>query len=61
MKESKLEASLIATKKTNQELEVNSLVIYGVQLSGTVLCIYVYNYTMYTRTHARTHTLTEKY
>ena len=46
MKESKLEASLITTKKTNQELEVNPLVM---------MVTHVQIHHVYTHTHTHTH------
>ena len=46
MKESKLEASLIATKKTNQELEVKPLVM---------MVTHIQTNTQYVHTHTHTH------
>lgn len=44
MKESKLEASLIATKKTNQELEVNPLVMMVSHVQTNIQCVHTHTH-----------------
>ena len=59
MKESKLEASLITTKKTNQELEVNPLVMMVTHVQTNTPCVHTHTHAcMYaSRAHTHTHTL----